>query len=89
MKTETAKTLLFKLTEQVKNGFKRIKEMEDEGKTGLEHTAMREQINATLKTIWWLKEELPSPLLPAHFNDFIQMMNEVQPQKNFGWFLFL
>lgn len=83
MTREQARTLIFKLNGQLENGFTRIAELESVGQNGLEHTMMREQINATLGTLEWLRLELPAPLVTSDFNQVVDTKNKWA--KQFGW----
>jgi hypothetical protein len=83
MKRPVAKEFLGKLVGQLRDGFKRIAELEAEKMLGLEHTALREQINATIKTIEWLKEELPHPYLLIDWKEYSEVM--FGKKKQFSW----
>lgn len=86
MTNEQAKTLIYRLEQQVENGFKRILQLENEGEFGLAHTMMREQINGTLQTVDWLRETLPHPFLPIYFHQFSLMVMKYKPRCSWlGW----
>lgn len=83
MTREQAKTLIHKLNGQLENGFQRVSQLENLGQNGLEHTIMREQINATLATLDWLREVLPAPLMTSDFHIVMETKNKWA--KKFGW----
>ncbi len=81
MKRKDALNLLDKLVAQLDNGCERIKQLEDENILGIEHTAMREQINALHATISWLREITPHPLYCIDFSRY----SEVKAKYRFSW----